>query len=130
MAYRYTYYDDNTPATNGINYPNVIHLPRIFAQNEININEQNKLLLGLRYDYNSIHGDILTPRLNYKWNSSDKTNVLRISTGNGFRVVNIFTEDHAALTGARSVEFEGELNPETSWNVNLNFINKNYFNIK
>jgi outer membrane receptor for ferrienterochelin and colicins len=42
-------------------------------------------------------------------------------------VVNIFTEDHAALTGARSVKFEGELNPETSWNVNLNFINKNYF---
>jgi outer membrane receptor for ferrienterochelin and colicins len=65
--------------------------------------------------------------LNYKWNSSDKKNILRISTGNGFRVVNIFTEDHAALTGARSVKFEGELNPETSWNVNLNFINKNYF---
>ena len=127
MSYRYTYYNDNTPATNGINYPNVIHLPGIFAQNEININEQNKLLLGLRYDYNSIHGNILTPRLNYKWNSSDKKNILRISTGNGFRVVNIFTEDHAALTGARSVQFEGELNPETSWNVNLNFINKNYF---
>ena len=105
----------------------MIHLPGIFAQNEININEQNKLLLGLRYDYNSIHGNILTPRLNYKWNSSDKKNILRISTGNGFRVVNIFTEDHAALTGARSVQFEGELNPETSWNVNLNFINKNYF---
>ena len=127
IAYRYTLYDDNTPATNGINQPNEIHLPGIFIQNEIKINEQNKLLLGLRHDYNSIHGNILTPRLNYKWNSSDKKNIFRISAGNGFRVANIFTEDHAALTGARSVEFEGKLNPERSWNVNLNFVKKNYF---
>ena len=127
IAYRYTLYDDNTPATSGRNQPNEIHLPGIFIQNEIKINELNKLLLGLRYDYNSIHGNILTPRLNYKWNSSDKKNIFRISAGNGFRVANIFTEDHAALTGARSVEFEGELNPEKSWNVNLNFVKKNYF---
>jgi outer membrane receptor for ferrienterochelin and colicins len=127
IAYRYTLYDDNTPATIGRNQPNEIHLPGIFIQNEIKINELNKLLLGLRYDYNSIHGNILTPRLNYKWNSSDKKNIFRISAGNGFRVANIFTEDHAALTGARSVEFEGELNPEKSWNVNLNFVKKNYF---
>ncbi|MBB13059.1 MAG: TonB-dependent receptor [Flavobacteriaceae bacterium] len=127
IAYRYTLYDDNTQATNGINKPNEIHLPGIFIQNEIKINKQNKLLLGLRHDYNSIHGNILTPRLNYKWNSSDKKNIFRISAGNGFRVANIFTEDHAALTGARSVEFEGKLNPERSWNVNLNFVKKNYF---
>ena len=127
IAYRYTLYDDNTPATNGINQPNEIHLPGIFIQNEIKINEQNKLLLGLRHDYNSIHGNILTPRLNYKWNSSDMKNIFRISAGNGFRVAKIFTEDHAALTGARSVEFEGKLNPERSWNVNLNFVKKNYF---
>ncbi len=127
IAYRYTLYDDNTPATNGINQPNEIHLPGIFIQNEIKINEQNKLLLGLRHDYNSIHGNILTPRLNYKWNSSDKKNIFRVSAGNGFRVANIFTEDHAALTGARSVEFEGKLNPERSWNFNLNFVKKNYF---
>ena len=125
-AYRNTYYNDNTPATNGTNQPYVIHLPGIFAQNQITINEQNKLLLGLRYDYNSFHGNIFTPRLNYKWNSLDNRNVLRISTGNGFRVANIFTENHAALTGARTVEFEEELYPETSWNINLNFVKKNF----
>ena len=47
IAYRYTLYDDNTPATSGINQPNEIHLPGIFIQNEIKINELNKLLLGL-----------------------------------------------------------------------------------
>ena len=125
-AYRYTFFDDNTPATSGTKHPEVIHLPGLFAQNEITINEQNKLLLGLRYDYNSIHGNIFTPRINYKWNSSNQQNIFRVSAGNGYRVANVFTEDHAALTGARSVEFEGELSPETSWNINVNFVKKSY----
>ena len=128
LAYRYTYYDDNTFATldetGNFNQPSKIHLPGIFAQNEISITDRKKLLLGLRWDYNSVHGSILSPRINYKWNSRDKSNIFRVSVGNGFRVANVFTEDHAALTGAREVEFQGDLNPETSWNANINYIKK------
>ena len=128
LAYRYTFYDDNTFATfedDGLtNMPSKIHLPGIFIQDEIALNIQNKLLLGARLDFNSIHGRIFSPRINYKWNSIDKTNIVRVSIGNGFRVANVFTEDHAALTGAREVVFEGELNPETSWNINLNYVKK------
>lgn len=129
IAYRYTYYDDNTPATAAshnmdLNRPTRTHLPGLFVQDEINLNENNKLLVGMRYDYNSIHGSILTPRINYKWNSPNKSNILRLSIGNGYRVANVFTEDHAALTGAREVVFEGELKPETSWNGNINFVKK------
>lgn len=125
-ALRYTYYDDNTPATSldNVNAPSKVVLPGIFAQDEISLSANHKLLLGLRYDYNSIHGSILTPRLNYKWTSTDKKNVLRASFGNGYRVANVFTEDHAALTGARKVEFTEELKPERSWNGNLNYVRK------
>ncbi len=129
-AMRYTYYDDNTPATalfvadNFSNAPSHTFLPGIFAQDEIALNEHNKLLLGIRYDYNSIHGSIFTPRINYKWNSLNQKNVFRISVGNGYRVANIFTEDHAALTGAREVVFLSDLRPETSWNANINFVKK------
>lgn len=129
-VYRYTSYDDNTPATfnsdTDTNKASITHLPGFFVQDELVLNATNKLLLGLRYDYNSLHGGIVTPRINYKWNSADKKNVLRISAGNGYRVANVFTEDHAALTGARTVEFKGELNPETSWNGNINFVKKIY----
>ena len=128
VAYRYTSYDDNTFATmmnDGItNAPSITHLPGIFAQDQIELNQQNKLLLGMRYDYNSIHGGIFSPRINYKWNSKDSSDIFRISIGNGFRVANVFTEDHAALTGARDLVFEGELAPETSWNTNLNYVKK------
>ena len=127
-AYRYTFYDDNTFATlneNGIhNSPSIIHLPGVFAQNEISFSARKKILLGVRWDYNSVHGNIFSPRVNYKWSSRDTSHTIRLSAGNGFRVANIFTEDHAALTGARTVEFDGALDPETSWNGNVNYVKK------
>lgn len=128
LAYRYTFYDDNTFATleddGATNKASRTHLPGILAQDEISLTPQHKLLLGARLDYNSKHGRIFSPRLNYKWNTKDNSNILRFSIGNGFRVANIFTEDHAALTGAREVEFIGTLKPETSWNTNMNFVKK------
>jgi len=128
IAYRNTTYDDNTFATSesdGVtNKPSIIHLPGVFIQDEMNLTNQHKLLIGARYDYNSLHGTIFSPRVNYKWNSKNNKNILRFSVGNGFRVANIFTEDHAALSGAREVVFEGELSPETSWNANVNYVKK------
>ena len=128
IASRYTYYDDNTPVTAILteNNPEKTWLPGIFVQDEIAFNEKHKVLLGLRYDYNSIHGNIITPRLAYKWKINDN-NIFRFNAGTGFRVVNLFTEDHAALTGAREVVIANNLNPEKSVNANLNFIKKIYF---
>lgn len=126
LALRYTWYDDNTPATrigdenSGTNKPDEIYLPGIFVQDEIKLGKTHKVLLGARYDYNSEHGSIFTPRVNYKW-TPNKNNILRLSFGNGFRVVNLFTEDHAATTGARDVIVTEELRPERSVNVNLNY---------
>jgi len=127
-AMRYTYYDDNTPATanDSINQPSHSYLPGIFVQDELNINNYNKVLLGMRYDNNSIHGHIFTPRLNYKLTSKNKKNIYRWSLGTGYRVANVFTEDHAALTGAREVIFLSDLNPETSLNGNFNYVKKIY----
>lgn len=131
---RYVHYDDNTYATIDIdtvggnqNRPALTYLPGVFLQDEMHLNDQNKVLLGVRYDYHSAHGHIVTPRLNYKWTSASQNQVIRMSVGNGYRVVNVFTEDHAALTGARQVEFLSDLHPETSWNGNFNFVNKKYF---
>ncbi|GEC79358.1 TonB-dependent receptor [Flavobacterium aquatile] len=124
-ALRYNYYDDNTPATSNStgNKAESTYLPGIFLQDEITFDEKNKSLLGLRYDYNSIHGSIFTPRVAYKLKINDN-NIIRLNAGTGFRVVNLFTEDHAALTGSREVEIKNDLKPEQSLNVNLNYIRK------
>jgi outer membrane receptor for ferrienterochelin and colicins len=95
-------------------------LPGFFAQDEVILNGKNKLLLGLRYDYNSKHGGITTPRLNWKF-TPKKDDIFRLSLGNGYRVVNLFSEDHAALTGSRTVLIVNELKPERSYNTNLDY---------
>ncbi|MGB4398082.1 MAG: TonB-dependent receptor [Daejeonella sp.] len=125
-ALRYTFYDDNTPATalfNGINNADRVWLPGVFVQDEIALSEKHKMLLGMRYDYNSDHGNILTPRIAYKW-ILNENNILRLNAGTGFRVVSLFTEEHAALTGSREVIVAEELKPERSYNANLNYIKK------
>ena len=129
-ALRYTFYDDNTPATGGEstnpnNDPDQIWLPGIFVQDELTLSPAHKVLLGLRYDYNDAHGSIFTPRFAYKWSISP-TDIFRLNAGTGFRVVNLFTEDHAALTGAREVVIAEELAPEQSYNINVNYIKRMY----
>ena len=122
-TYRYTIYDDNTPATVE---KDKTALPGLFIQNQWTLSESKTLLSGIRYDKNSIYGDIWTPRLNFKWASKDESSILRIGFGTGYRVVNVFTEDHAALTGARDVIFTETILPEKSWNTTINWNKKLY----
>ena len=123
---RYTYYDDNTPATYNsegvvpVNAPQKIWLPGIFVQDDYTISTKIKINAGLRYDRNATHGNIFTPRFAVKY-SHDKNNVFRVNAGTGYRVVNLFTEDHAALTGSRTVIIAHALKPEQSYNASLNY---------
>lgn len=125
-AVRYVHYDDNTPATatndslNPSNMPSIQWIPGIYAQDEIRFGKHAKLLLGTRLDFHSIHGVIFTPRIGFKW-MSENQHIFRLNAGTGYRVVNIFTEDHAALTGAREVIIENDISPEESYNANLNY---------
>jgi outer membrane receptor for ferrienterochelin and colicins len=124
IAGRYNSYDDNSTATmdtlTGGNKPDKYFIPGVFVQDEWKLNSKHLLLLGLRYDHHPIHKNIITPRLAWKWALREKT-ILRLNAGTGFRVVSLFTEDHAALTGARAVEVKETLAPEKSYNVNINF---------
>jgi len=119
-AFRYQYYNDNTTATETSEKTKISSL---FIQDEIKLAEKQSILLGSRYDYNNIHGSIFTPRIAYKWKPNDKS-VFRINSGTGFRVVNLFTEEHAALTGSRDVIITEDLKPEKSYNININYLKK------
>ncbi|SDG71509.1 TonB-dependent receptor [Winogradskyella thalassocola] len=123
-AVRYNYYNDNTTATITADE---VTIPSLFIQDEIDFTKKQSLLLGLRYDYDSRHGSILTPRLAYKYKPTEN-DIIRLNAGTGFRVVNLFTEEHAALTGARDVLIQSELQPEESYNINLNYLKKLYLN--
>jgi outer membrane receptor for ferrienterochelin and colicins len=122
---RLDYYDDNTVATNFESNEGSAHgpftwMPAAFIQDEITSNDRHKTLAGLRLEHHPQHGLIFTPRIGHRWQAG-RAHLFRLNAGKGFRVVNVFTEDHAALTGARKVIIEESLLPENSWNGNINY---------
>lgn len=110
---RFEKYDDNTPATSD----GVVNrwVPGIFSQGEWIIGHFT-FLGGFRIDHHTDHGFVTAPRFSTKYQPTDLS-TFRISAGTGFRVVNVFTEDHAALTGSREVVFNENLHPEESRSI-------------
>lgn len=117
VAARMNYYNDNTPATP---VADLRTLPGIFVQDEWTRSSRFTALAGLRADFDKNLGVIFSPRINARWKPG-QWSTLRFTTGSGFRTVNLFTEDHAALTGSRSVVVAETLRPERSWNANMTF---------
>ncbi len=116
VSLRFQTYDDNTPATVERDER---FTPGLFLQDEVEWTSRLTTLGGIRVDHHDDHGVILSPRLAVKWEPFGHTTV-RLNAGTGFRVVNLFTEDHAALTGAREVVIESDLQPERSRSVTVN----------
>lgn len=115
ITLRYQTYRDNSLAA----IDEQRFIPGIFVQDEYAIGKSSVLLGGIRMDHHENHGLIFSPRLSFKQKIGTYTSV-RLNSGTGFRLVHLFTEDHAALTGARQVVIQNNLDPERSYNVNLN----------
>jgi outer membrane receptor for ferrienterochelin and colicins len=125
LAYKHLWYDDNTVITQDRrgNLPDISHTAGLFLQDEITLDSAgvHKLLGGARIDYNNVYRWIPSPRIAYKWTPGYRF-TMRLNFGTGFRVVNVFTEDHAALTGAREVVFREKVRPEQSVNGSVNAV--------
>ena len=122
-AFRMQRYDDNTGSTglyddNALlvaNQPDDRIIPGIFVQHEVVFANQFRFLSGLRMDYQQDHGTVASPRFSLKLSPNDQT-TLRLNGGTGFRIVNLFTEDHAAYSGSRATVLLEDLKPERSLN--------------
>ncbi len=94
-------------------------IPGIFAQSEYGSGKTFGVLGGLRVDNYNTHGLIYSPRLSLRAQPATGT-TFRINTGTGFRVVNLFTEEHEVITGVREIVIEGQIKPERSRNISFN----------
>lgn len=94
-------------------------VPGVFLQYDKIFNPTFRTLLGLRADHQGDHGVIFSPRFNVKVKPGSHT-TFRLNVGTGFRIVNLFTEEHEALTGSRQVVVGESLDPERSGNVAFN----------
>lgn len=108
-------------------------IPSIYSQYDHVFTSHFRALAGLRVENHENHGLVYSPRFNFKY-SNDFETTLRLNIGTGFRNVNLFTEEHEALTGGRAVVIAEDLQPEQSNNIALNLnqiveINSSVLNI-
>lgn len=112
-ALRYQFYNDNTTATTLMDTeqdaPEVFWMPAIFSDVALPWRDIT-LTAGIRADHHPVHGIVPTGRLGALYRAGRHT--LRATHGSAFRVVNLFAEEHAALSGAREVVIHAQLRPE------------------
>lgn len=127
VAYRYTWFKDNTIASANGAYPFETYLPGIFVQDLWKTGQKTSLLLGYRMDYdktqsaNGGHENFVhSPRAAFKF-APNSSNTFRASVGTGYRVVHIFSEDHRALSGQYEAQFGENLKPEKSISGTLDY---------
>ncbi len=121
--YRMRYYADNTSLSEDYltGGGKTSHTAGVFMEDEISITGLHKLILGARFDYNSQAGPVVTPRINYKWNSQDEKNVIRFGFGTGYRVPDLLNDGFGALTGQRVISVPVKLTPEQDMTFNANY---------
>ena len=118
-------YDDNTIATEKVvngeirNKASNQFVPGLLVQDQFKPSEKISLIGGLRLDHFKDHGLIFAPSFHIKYNPGEWL-AFRLNAGTGFRLINLFTEDHAFVTGQREVKILEELQPEKSKSLILN----------
>ena len=127
ISYLYDYYNEKVNATV---YKRVESVPGAFVEYTFKHKERLNVIAGFRSDYNSLFGWIHTPRLNAKYNFTDKT-TLRVAAGRGQRTANIFAENMAYFATSRQIVIlpsnNGKgygLNPEIAWNYGVNLLHE------
>jgi len=90
------------------------------AYGEYTFKPSDKLMLmaGLRYDYNSIYGSLVTPRMHLKYNLSEHLS-LRATAGKGYRSPIVLAENNYLLAGNRQLVIDPNLKMEEAWNYGL-----------
>ena len=95
---------------------------------EYTYDDQKKIAIvpGIRVDHHNNYGVFVTPRVNMKYNFSDRS-IVRVSAGRGWRTSSIFAENLGLFSTNRVIEVEGTnpdnpygLDAEEAWNYGVN----------
>ena len=109
----------NSTLSSNLNRTEVV--PGAFGEYAFSPNGNLTFVLGLRGDYNSQYGWLITPRTNVKYNITDYV-VVRASLGRGFRAPNVIAENIGLMASSRkfNVGTINDLSIEKVWNYGGN----------
>jgi outer membrane receptor for ferrienterochelin and colicin len=100
-------------------------VPGIFSEYTYS-NNGLSIIGGLRYDFNNLFGNYLTPRIHIKYGLTDNSTI-RVSAGKGYRTANVFPENIGLLASSRQFVFMEEFKQEEAWNYGISYVQKWFF---
>ncbi len=113
-------YDDFDETFNSVDYDRTESVPGVFAQYTYVSPEKFSLIAGIRTDFNSLYGTLITPRMHAKYTIAHGY-AIRASAGKGYRTANIFAENQSIFASSRVLIIEEDFKPEEAWNYGMNF---------
>lgn len=113
-------YDDYNELFIDINQDQREIVPGVFSQYTWSIPEKSVFMAGMRADYNSLHGLLLTPRLHWKYNINEHY-IFRSTLGKAHRSAKVFSENQSLLASSRTFNISDEFDIESAWNYGISF---------
>ena len=89
-----------------------------YAQYTFNIGTRLLLMGGLRYDYSSVYGSMITPRFHGRWNPGEWLSV-HASVGRGMRTPHIMAENNFLLASGRRIIINPGVRQEDATNYGI-----------
>lgn len=117
-SFNFDNYKEEMKTQTTIGFPRKEFVPGVFAEYTFHPVEQFVLLAGLRYDYNSLYGGFLTPRLHAKYAPNEHF-IFRASAGKGYRSLNVLSENNYLLASNRVLLIDNQLKMEEAWNFGI-----------
>lgn len=118
-AFQYDAYDESFQDSV---FTRIERMPGFFAE-YTRSRSRYTVVAGMRADFNSAYGNVVSPRVHVKYDPGPLTTI-RLSMGHGFRSANPLVENAGALASSRKVVVEGPLRMERSWNFGASFLHK------
>ncbi len=97
-------------------------VPGVFFEYNYIPNQQFSMLLGLRNDYSSLHGNFVTPRAHAKYSLPAYT-TFRASAGKGYRTPTTISENTPYLATSKQFVLHDKNIQEEAWNYGLSMVN-------
>jgi len=89
-----------------------------YAQYTFNLDSRIVAMAGIRYDYNSLYGSLVTPRLHVRWNIPGGVS-LHASAGRGRRSPHPLEEYNYLMASSRVIHFPAKLKMESADNIGI-----------
>ena len=90
----------------------------LYAQYTYKLDEKLTIMPGIRWDYSSVYGGFLTPRLHVKYAPAEWLS-LRASAGKGYRSPHVLAENVSLLASGKTFIANERLKQEEAWNTGL-----------